>query len=214
MAGFNLICCVVNFGDASKTLRTAKKYGVRGGIISLGRGTVNNRLLGFLGFTEIRKEIVSMVVENELASGAIKGISEEMEFHKANHGIAFSFLVNEFLGSRNLTDKNAKADEVKDGMYNAIYVVVDKGKAENVIEAANNAGARGGTIINARGSGIHETQKLFSIEIEPEKEKVLIITKTETKNSIVESIKTNLKIEEPGKGIMFVLDVNEVYGLR
>ena len=214
MAGFNLICCVVNFGDASKTLRIAKKYGVKGGTISLGRGTVNNRLLGFLGFTEIRKEIVSMVVENELASGAIMGISKEMEFHKAYHGIAFSFFVTDFFGSRNKADKNTETGEVKDGMYNAIYVVVDKGRAEDVIEAANKAGARGGTIINARGSGIHETQKLFSIEIEPEKEEVLIITKTETKNDIVESIKTDLKIEEPGKGIMFVLDVNEVYGLR
>ena len=99
-------------------------------------------------------------------------------------------------------------------MYNAIYVVVDKGKAENVIEAANKAGARGGTILNARGSGVHETQKLFSIEIEPEKEEVLIITKTEMKDSIITSIKTDLKIEEPGTGIMFVLDVEEVYGMR
>ena len=214
MAGFNLICCVVNFGDASKTIKIAKKYGVKGGTISIGKGTVNNRLLGFLGLAEVRKEIVYMVVENELATGAIRGISEEMAFHKPNHGIAFSFSVAEFIGSKNKTDKNAKTGEVKDGMYNAIYVVVDKGKAEDVIDAANKAGARGGTIIHARGSGIHETQKLFSIEIEPEKEEVLIIAKAETKNSIVESIKTHMKIEEPGAGIMFVLDVNEVHGLR
>ena len=214
MAGFSLICCVVNFGEASKALKTAKKYGVKGGTISIGRGTVNNWFLGFFGVNEIRKEIVSMIVENELASKAIKGISEDMRFDKPHHGIAFSFSVAEFTGSKNETDKNAKTGEVKKSMYNAIYVVVDKGKAEEVIEAANQAGARGGTIFNARGSGIHETQKLFSIEIEPEKEEVLIIASTESKNGIVESIKTNLKIEEPGKGIIFVLDVNEVYGLR
>ena len=214
MTGFNLICCVVNYGDASKTIRIAKKYGVKGGTISLGRGTVNNRLLGFLGIMEIRKEIVSMVVENELAVEAIKGISEEMEFHKPGHGIAFSFFVSEFTGSKNKTVKKTITREVKDGMYKAIYVVVDRGKAEYVIEAANKGGARGGTIINARGSGIHETQKLFSIEIEPEKEEVLIIAKTETKDGIVQSINTDLKIGEPGKGVIFVLDVNEVYGLR
>ena len=99
-------------------------------------------------------------------------------------------------------------------MYKAIYVIVDKGNAEDVIEAANKAGARGGTIVNARGSGFHETHKLFSIEIEPEKDQVIIIAKSELKDAIVETIKTGQKITEPGNGIMFVLDVNEAYGLH
>jgi len=214
MAGFNLICCVVNFGNASKTLKIAKNYGVTGGTIFIGRGTVSNRLLGYFGFDEVRKEIVYMVVKDGLTSEAIKGISEGMAFHKPNRGIAFTISVADFVGSVDGTEKNIQAGEVKNGMYSAIYVVVDKGKAEEVIDAANKAGARGGTIFNARGSGIHETQKLFSIEIEPEKEVVFIIAKTESKDSIAESIKTHLKIEEPGKGVMFILDVDEVYGLR
>ena len=99
-------------------------------------------------------------------------------------------------------------------MYNVVIVVVEKGKAEEVIEAANKAGSTGGTIINARGAGIHEVQKFFSLEIEPEKEEVFIITKNENKDKIVASIRENLKIDEPGKGILYVLDVNEVYGLH
>ena len=43
----------------------------------------------------------------------------------------------------------------------AIMVIVD-GKAEKVIDAATEAGSKGGTVINARGSGIHETSRLFS----------------------------------------------------
>ena len=214
MAGFNLICCVVNFGNASKALKIAKQHGVLGGTIFIGRGTVYNRVLGYFGLDEVRKEILYMVAESGIVSETIKGISEGMAFNKADRGIAFSLSVTDFIGSVCDAEKNIRAGEVKDGMYSAIYVVVDKGKAEDVIDAANKAGARGGTIFNARGSGIHETQKLFSIEIEPEKEVVFIIAKNESKDSIAESIKTNLKIEEPGKGVMFILDVNEVYGLR
>ena len=214
MAGFSLICCVVNNGHASKTLKFAKHYGVKGGTISVGRGTVNDRLSGLLGLNEVRKEIVTMVVESEFAPVAIQGISKDMEFQKPNHGIAFSLSVTEFIGNKNLIDGNSGVKEESDGMFQIIYVIVERGKAEDVIDAANEAGARGGTIINARGSGIHEVQKLFSLEIEPEKEEVFIITKADLKDSIVESIRNHLKIDEPGNGILFVMDINEAYGLH
>ncbi|MCL1891016.1 MAG: P-II family nitrogen regulator [Coriobacteriia bacterium] len=219
---FSLICCVVNRGDASKTLKVAKKYGVKGGTISIGRGTANNRILDFLGLSEIRKEVVSMIVERELAHEALHGIGKDMKFHKPDHGIAFYLSVADFIGKKNELDENDKnmleqtsnTSEVNNKMYQIIYVVVDKGRAEEVIEAANAAGARGGTIINARGAGIHEVQKLFSVEIEPEKEEVFIITSTEQKDDIVASVRERLQIDEPGNGILFVMDLDEAYGLH
>lgn len=214
MPNFELICCVVNDGAASKALKIAKKHGVKGGTISLGHGTVGNRILSMLGIDDTSKEIITMVIEKELCAEAIKNISKDMEFHKPHHGVAFSMTVSAFIGSKNEIKNNSKIEEVKNHMYNIIYVIVDKGKAEDVIEAANKAGSKGGTIINARGAGIHEAQKFFSVEIEPEKEKVLIITKSELKDAIVTSIKEHIKIDEPGNGVLFVMDTNEVYGIR
>lgn len=98
-------------------------------------------------------------------------------------------------------------------MYHVITTIVDKGKAEDVIDAATKAGSKGGTIINARGSGIHETSKVFSMEIEPEKEIVIILSEADKTEAIVSSIKNELKIEEPGNGIIFVQDVNKTYGI-
>ena len=99
-------------------------------------------------------------------------------------------------------------------MYRAIFTIVDRGRAEYVMEAATQAGAKGGTIINARGSGIHETNKLFSMEIEPEKEMVMVLSEKDSVDSIVSSIRQKLDIDEPGKGIIFVQDVSKAYGLR
>ena len=214
MAKYDTICCVVNMGDASKTLKYARHYGVKGGTICLGRGTIHNRLLEFFGITDVRKEIVSMVIEDELVDKALRGISKDMEFHKPHHGIAFSYSVSEFIGSKNVISSNPANTKRGKGMYKIIYVVVKKGFAEDVIDAAQKAGSNGGTIINARGAGIHEVQKLFSIEIEPEKEMVFIIAKSDIKDKIVDTIKSQLKIDKPGMGVMFVLDVNEVYGLH
>ena len=211
---FDLICCVVNLGEASKVMKAARKYGVKYGLISRGKGTANLRLLEFLKINEVRKEIVTLVANSELAPEAIKGISADMAFEKPHHGIAFSFTLSGLVSSRTNFNENINVTEVKNSMYYAIYVVVDKGRAEEVIESANRAGARGGTIINARGAGIHETQKLFSVEIEPEKEKVFIITNAELKDDIIAAIKTDMNIGEQGNGIIFVLPVNEAYGLH
>ena len=216
MAEYRSICCVVNMGDASKVMKCSKKYGIQGGTISVGKGTVNSRLLDFLAINEKRKEIVTMVVEKELAGEAIRGISAGMRFEKPHHGIAFSYAVSEFVGRKNqmaATAEPAGEAEEEKGMYQIIYVVVDKGKAEDVMAAARKVGARGGTITNARGAGIHEIQTFFSMEIEPEKETVFIITKREKKDAIVAAIVSDLKIDEPGKGILFVVDVDEVHGI-
>ncbi len=98
-------------------------------------------------------------------------------------------------------------------MYKAIFTIVDRGKAEDVITAATCAGSRGGTIINARGSGIHETSKLFNMEISPEKEVVLILAKTEDVTKITDTIVEQLDINKPGNGIIFVQSVENAYGL-
>ncbi|GAE94435.1 nitrogen regulatory protein P-II [Gracilibacillus boraciitolerans JCM 21714] len=98
-------------------------------------------------------------------------------------------------------------------MYQNIMAVVDKGKAEDVIESAQKAGSKGGTILNARGSGVHETSKLFSMDIEPEKEIVMILSDENYTEAIVTKIREDLKIDEPGNGIIFVQDVNQTYGI-
>ena len=99
-------------------------------------------------------------------------------------------------------------------MYQIIYVIVDRDKAEDVVEVATKAGARGGTIVNVKSAEAHESHHFFPWKSGSDKEEVFIITKKEFKTKIVEAIKTHLKIDEPGNGILFVLDIDEVYGLR
>jgi nitrogen regulatory protein PII len=214
-----LICMIVNFGLGSKAITVAKKHGVSGGTILLGKGTVKNRILEFLELHDTRKEIVFMIAEKTTAYQALEILNKEFAFHKPNHGIAFTISVAGLLESKrglildNHSDQEKRRGE-KNTMYQAIFTIVDRGNAVNVIDAANKGGARGGTIINARGSGIHETHTLFNMPIEPEKEMVLIICQNDLTDSIVSSIKEHINIDEPGKGIIFILDVNSTYGLR
>jgi len=209
-----LICIIVNFGLGSKIIKTAKQCGVPGATIALGKGTIDNRVLDYLGLASIRKEIVLMVAEKLTAYQALETISKKFMFNKPNHGIAFTTTINNVLGTNCLSGKNINGERgATDNMYQAITVIVDKGKAEDVIDAATKAGSKGGTIINARGSGIHETSKLFSMHIEPEKEIVMILSEIESTEKIVSSIREHLRIDDPGNGIIYIQDVNKTYGV-
>ncbi|EEJ52894.1 P-II family nitrogen regulator [Mobiluncus mulieris] len=98
-------------------------------------------------------------------------------------------------------------------MHQVILTIVEKGRAEAVIDAAVKAGSHGGSIINARGSGVHETASLFGFSVEPEKELVLILAEDTRVRDIVAQISTDLRLDEPGNGIVFVQDLARVRGL-
>lgn len=211
---FELLCIIVNFGRGSDVIKFSKQCGITGGTVFLGKGTIKNALLEFLDIAETRKEIVLMAAESTTAYNVLEELNKKFNFSKPHHGIAFSTSIISIIGTKSCICKvDKESGEVRNSMYNVITVVVDKGKAESVIDAATKAGSKGGTIINARGSGIHETSKLFSMEIEPEKEIVLILSEKNLTEAITASINEQLEMNKPGNGIIFVQDVNKTYGL-
>lgn len=214
MTKYELVCIIVNLGLGSKLIQVAKRYGFTGGTVLLGKGTANNGILNYIGLHEVRREIILLVADKKIVQEALNKLNEEFKFVKPNHGIVYTTSVCAVLGARSCKyDKLKEEWGVDNPMYNLITVIVDKGNAENVIDAATGAGSKGGTIINARGSGIHETSKLFSMDIEPEKEIVMILSKASETERIVFAIREHLKIDEPGKGIIYVQNVNKTYGL-
>ena len=51
------------------------------------------------------------------------------------------------------------------------------------------------------------------MDIEPEKEIVIILSEADRTNEIVSLVGKNLKIEEPGNGIIYVQNANRTYGI-
>ncbi|MFO7296300.1 MAG: P-II family nitrogen regulator [Clostridia bacterium] len=212
---FELIYVIVNFGMGSKVLQTAKKHGMTGGTVFLGRGTVKSHVLELLGITDERKEIVVMAADRKTADEVAEFLNEHFHFEKPHHGIAFTMPVCDIIGSTAYKHDEIHTEGSEGKVaYNLVVTIVDRGKGEEVVEASRKAGAKGATIVNARGAGIHETSKVFAMEIEPEKEMVLILVKSDIAEAVVSSIREHLEIDQPGKGIIFVQSVNKTYGLH
>ena len=207
---------IVNHGMDSKVLKIIKSHGVWGGVVLLGTGTIKNKLLEFFELTDIRKEIIIFSGPKDICKAALEDLYKTLHMEKPNHGIAFCTELSGVVNSRGIyksSNESNKLQSEEPSMYTKILTTVDKGKAESVMDAAVSAGARGGTIINARGSGINQTSVVFSMEIEPEKELVLILVKDEIVDAVVTAISEKQKINEPGNGIIFTQKVLNIYGL-
>lgn len=208
------ICLIVNDGQASRILQYAKKHGINGGTIIRGMGTIRNRILEFMGLHEIHKEIVFFVAPAKVAHRVLEEINEAFALEKPNHGIAYSTAVCNIIGSKNIACAviENQGEDVK-LKYHVINIIVDNGRAEEVVKAAEAAGSKGGTVIHARGSGVHEHAKVFNMDIEPEKEMVLILSEADSTDAIIESVRQALKLDEPGNGIIFVQNALRTYGI-
>ncbi len=97
--------------------------------------------------------------------------------------------------------------------YSLVITIINRGFADKVMDAARDAGARGGTIIYGHGAGLHEAETFFGISIHPEKELVLILAETETKNAIMQAIAKKVGMTAEGAGISFSLPVTNVVGI-
>lgn len=95
-----------------------------------------------------------------------------------------------------------------------IVVIVERGKADKIVESAKAAGASGATIFYGRGTGETEAKRFLNIHIEASKEMILILTEVEKYKEIKQAIVEAGKIKEPGTGIIFTVPVTDLIGLH
>lgn len=98
-------------------------------------------------------------------------------------------------------------------VHKLIVTIVKKGWAERILTAAQSAGARGGTVLHGRGSGIHEQKRLLGIPIEPEKDIILTLVHEDKADVVLSAIVNAGQLQKPGTGIGFVLDIEKAVGI-
>ncbi len=97
--------------------------------------------------------------------------------------------------------------------HEVIMCIVNAGFSEAVMDAARDFGARGGTVIRARGTANLEAEKLFQISVQPEKEMVMILVESKIRDDILHALYRAVGLNTPGQGIAFSLPVDSVVGL-
>jgi nitrogen regulatory protein PII len=98
--------------------------------------------------------------------------------------------------------------------FELVITLVNTGFSEVVMDAAREEGAKGGTIVHARGTGTKEMEKKYGVIITPDKEMVLILVTSKIKDKVLSAIYKAAGLQTNGQGIAFSLPVNDVVGLK
>lgn len=95
-----------------------------------------------------------------------------------------------------------------------IVAIVERGKANKIVEAAKDAGASGATIFYGRGTGESEVKQFLKVNIEASKEVILLLSEKDKLREIMTAMVIAGKLKEPGKGIIFTIPITNLIGLH
>lgn len=204
--GYKLLISIVPHDSGELIANAAKSAGAGGGTITMGRGTASNGVLQLLGLGDTSKDIVYIIIKENLKEAVYNEIIKASE-KKSHFGVIFTLNTPDFIRAGHLDEKSdgAKGEETmkNEKNYQMINIIVNKGFAEDAMAAARKAGAGGGTIIGARGTAKEGDAAFFGMKIVPEKEMLMILVPAEKKNDIVSAITELPCFAEAGSGIIF-----------
>lgn len=169
-------------------------------ILFSGRGTASSALLQRLGIGSTQKTVIGFLSCEETVRAVRSILEKNTEKHKDCGGILC------ILSAEDLS-------MAKKSGHRLICIIVNSGYGETVMEAARKAGAPGGTIIDARGTGTEQDMNFFGIQITSEKEVILIASDAESAEKITDAVQKLSCFGNPGSGMICTLPVDSFFHL-
>lgn len=199
------IMVIVPHGSGDFIAKVARDAGAGGGTITMARGTAKSKWAQLLGLGDTSKDIVYIVIGQEKKDEIVATIKNASAKKKSPFGVLITTDVLYFTHN----GENALEDSDMENTHQLITVIANKGYSDDIMAAARNAGAGGGTIMTARGTAQPNDEKFLGMEIVPEKEMLYIITEKTNAQKIIDGINALECLSKPGSGIVFSVPAND-----
>jgi len=182
----------------------------------IGRGTATKNMLDLLGLSAREYHIIMTVADRERTAALIDEARRQLYIDAPGHGIIAATPIKSVGGGKTLPHLNGgkPAEGAPEINYNyeIILAIANEGYTDAVMDAAREAGARGGTVLHGKGTGSTDAAKFFGVSIATEKEVIMIVARSSEKAAIMKSI-----INKAGNGtdagaVVMSLPVSAVAG--
>jgi hypothetical protein len=212
-----------------------EEQNVRFHFICKGKGTASSEILDLLGIGASDKAVIVCLEQDVMTSFLIKEVTIGLGLHNPGAGIAFAIplsginkpILQVFKNSvhEHLSGKKAAGAKIQpeqeiqeknmstEKKHDLIVIVVNQGFSDELMAVAKDAGATGGTIVNARGLVHKGPVKFFGISVQDEKEIITILATREKKVAIMHAVSKAFGVSSKAKGIVFSLPAENVTGL-
>ena len=221
-SGLAFAVAVVDVGKGEKILSLFREEHALLDYVCMAHGTARTEMLDLLGIGETAKAIVMCMVSRQTGVRLIKRLGRELEMRYPGRGIAFTIPITG-IGLRwhkLLTAADEEQKEVsrmheteKNNGFDVVAVVMERGYTNVAMDAARKAGARGGTVISARGIAENEVKRFFGIEIQAEKEIVFLVVRNDEKQQIMTALMQAVGMKTRSHGIVLSMPLSAAIGL-
>ena len=221
MGNLYLMTTIVDRKIANKYIDLYQENDLHVMFWSLGSGTAANEVLDYLGLESTEKAVGISVVEGERWTTIKRQLEKKLKIDAPGGGIAFIVPLSSIGGKKTLQYlieshdyKKEEESTLKNTTHDLVIVIAEQGYTNLIMDAAREAGAYGGTVIHAKGTGAEAAEKFMGVSLAVEKEIIYIVTKTELKNDIMKAIMEKAGPDSKAKAITFSLPVTDTAGLR
>lgn len=220
-----LFVLIVDREVMKKVTKVLHEQNVRMHFVCMASGTATSEWLDVLGIGSTDNAMV-FCIEPEYRIKHLKEVlSERLQLHKPGRGVLFTIPLSGVAGPMmHLLDDDVKeklekkmekeVEKMKtEARYDLIVAVINQGFSDDLMDAAREVGARGGTVLHARRICQEDVVKFLGICVQPEKEVVAIITPKENKQAIMKAVSKACGMKTEAKGIVLALPVEDIEGL-
>lgn len=190
-------------------------------MVTLGSGTASSEMMDYFGLETSEKIVFFSLVTWESWKRVKRKMEHGLNIDIPGTGISFVVPLSSIGGKKALqfllTEQEFEKEEetvLKNTEYELLIVISDFGYTNLVMDAAREAGAGGGTVVHAKGTGMEQAEKFFGVMLAAEKEMTFIVTRSGKKNGIMKAIMEKAGMDTKAKSIIFSLPVTETAGLR
>ena len=221
MNGVDLIVTITDRSRSEEFISLYQDCGVTMIISALGHGTATGEILDYLNLEATEKIVLFCMTDHERTHAVVHRATKELWLDVPGNGILLTVPVSSIGGTATREyllqeqPKEAGQKEMeKENTHELIVAIANRGSMDLVMRAARSAGATGGTVLHAKGTGMELAKKFFGVSLASEKEMVLILAREADKRPIMKAVMSEAGIQSPAQSIVFSLPVGEVSGLR
>ncbi len=183
----------------------------------IGKGTVSQSIRDMWGLESNEKRIVITVATDKKTKELIDEQKKRLYIDAPGNGIVIAVPVKSIGGQATLSlisqgEKIMKKAPVIDPENELIVIIANEGHTDTVMDIARAAGAGGGTVIHAKGTGGNGQEKFFSVSIAEEKEVIIIVAAQDKKADIMKAVIEKAGAATDAGAIAFSLPVSELAG--
>lgn len=222
MQNLYFLTTIVKSDDANKFVKFFRKHETVCEYTQFGRGAARSEILDMLGIERSKKAILLSVVTHNKLYEILPALSSEMNIDYPDAGIALAVplaaviskdTLNYFSGGKQ-NDEMIKYEKREELNMEMIIAICNKGYADDVMDAAREGGATGGTIVSAKGTAAEHEKNFFGMIIADEKEIIYIVSSREKRNDIMKSVTEKVGPGTKAHAVLFSLPVSATAGFK